>query len=198
MKFSLSTYIKLCLLDTGRQISEIQKKLSSTGGFDFYWTLSKAIAAYIDGKSDDEINDILLSSSSPSQQTYNTAAYENFIKRFGKKKNMSILNKKKTNTFFTGGIAIVFDPLFSIEDSSGIHVYSIWANQKPELTQKYGAVACYLQREAYKNSALANSKFYFADLAAGRIYSESQITNSTSIIAKTDLKKINNMVSDLE
>jgi len=188
--YSLSPFIKICMSDTGEQISDVQKKINSSDGYDYYRTLKSAIKGHIAGLEPEDISMILESGSSPAERSYNTSAYNVFVSKFGKSKSISTVQMPKKHEFFKSGIEIIFDPLFSIETTKGISTYSIWANKSPALSQKYGAVACYLQREAYKNTALSNSTFFFVDLTKGNAYSEKQITNNTSAIARSDFRKI--------
>lgn len=76
-------------------------------------------------------------------------------------------------------------------------VYCLWPTQAPQLTQKYGAVACHIMRTANSSGNLANSSFYLADLVSNRVYSEKQITNNTNLILKADVNSIGTLIKEL-
>jgi hypothetical protein len=42
-------------MDTGQRITEIQKRLSSTGGYDFYHTMQKAVRLHASGQVEEAI-----------------------------------------------------------------------------------------------------------------------------------------------
>ena len=50
-KFSLQTFIKISLMDTGSRITEIQKKLSQTAGYDFYNSFQRAVRVFCEDNS---------------------------------------------------------------------------------------------------------------------------------------------------
>lgn len=182
-----------------KQVSEVQKKASlASSGYDYYWTLYKAIALHAGGAPTDEIESVLLSAASPTEATNNRAAYEVFRGRFGSKKNIAPIKRSISRHYENGVLEIVFNPLFQVEDKRGINVYSVWAIQNPELEQGYAAMACYLIKEAYRKTTLANSQFFFFDLVSDRVYSERQITNSTSVVAKVELSKLAEIIKQVE
>jgi hypothetical protein len=198
MRFSLQSFIRLTLLDTNFLISALQRKLTSSGGYDYYWTLGRAINSHILGKSEDEIHDILTSASNPTEQNYNRLAYENYKKKFGKKKDIATANLQKTKSYQNGEVSIQFTPNFTVTDSKGQHTYCIWANQTTKLTQSAGAMACYMLRDAYRNSKASNHQFYLVDLAADRTYSEKQISNTTSIAFQIDVGKVASILTRID
>ena len=49
-RFSLQSYIKICLMDTGNRISEIQRKLEGKTGYDYYNSFQRAVEEYCSDK----------------------------------------------------------------------------------------------------------------------------------------------------
>jgi hypothetical protein len=194
--FSLNTFIKISLLDTGGRISEIQKRLTSASGYDFYKPLQKAVRLHSSGL-DDEAIDTLLMPANEIEKKYNQEAFNTFKTKFGSNRSLCSVNESKVIKFSSAGIAIKIDPLFIISKSGNEQVYSLWPTQKPQLTQRYGAVACYLMRSAYANSGLGNRPFFFANLIDNKVYSEKQITNNTNLILKADVNSIGTLVKEL-
>ncbi len=195
--FSLNTFIKVCLLDTGGRISEIQKKLDPGSGYDFYHSFQRASKLSFSGEDIEEINEVLDAPVKKVERDYNRAAFEKVKSKFGKQKNIEILEAKTSLKFPKFDVEISVDPLLSFEKSGSIQTLSFWLSQKPELTQRYAAVACYLMREAYKDSPLANSNFFYHDTIKGKTYSEKQITANTSLILEADLSVISKMLKEL-
>lgn len=195
--FSLNNFIKICLLDTGGRISEIQKKLESSGGYDFYNSFQRATRAKLKGKSDAHVMSILNAPAKQAERQYNIETYNKVQAKFGSIKSIEALSNKKKLKFGVAGIEVLVDPLFQIEKSGAIKVYSVWPTQKPELTQRYGALACHLMREAFKSTSLGNAQFHFYDAVKDKTYSEKQINNNTSLILKSDLSSISNMLKEL-
>lgn len=196
INFSLNTFIKICLLDTGGRISEIQKRLNGPGGYDFYKPLQKAVRAHCSGGSA-QIDHILDAPVNSIERKHNREAYEAFKEKFGATKTLEAINAKKTINFSKAGISITVDPLFEVTKSGTRQAYCIWPTQKPQVTQKYGALACHLMRRAYGSGPLANCSFLFADMVNNKIYSEKQITNNTNLILMADVNSIGTLVKEL-
>jgi hypothetical protein len=194
--FSLNTFIKICSLDTGGRISEIQKRLSSPGGYDFYKPLHGAVRAFCSGNPT-LATSILAAPVNLVERNHNAAAYSSFLSKFGNSKSIAPLKHPKPLKFASAGISIAVDPLFEITKGGVRNIYCLWPTQSPALTQKYGAVACLIMRSAYSNSALANGLFHYADLVSNRVYSEKQITNNTSLILSADVNSIGTLVKEL-
>lgn len=58
INFSLNGFIKLCLLDTGEKISELQKRLTPKPGYDFYRPLQQSVHAFCDGDKEKAVKKI--------------------------------------------------------------------------------------------------------------------------------------------
>ncbi|MEM6309976.1 MAG: hypothetical protein AAF754_07990 [Pseudomonadota bacterium] len=194
--FALNTFIKICLLDTGGRISEIQKRLEGKGGYDFYKPLQQAVRAHCDGYPQ-KAADILNRPHNATERKYNQEAFDSFNQKFGSIRSLQAVKQSASVQFRAAGITIKVDPLFEHVKSGSQNVYSLWATQQPSLTQKYGAVACHIQRLAYANSSLGNSSFHFADLVENRTYSEKQITNNTNLILMADVNSIGTLLKQL-
>ena len=184
--FSLNTFIKICLLDTGGRISEIQKRLVRKGGYDFYKPLQQAVRAHSHGDHAKAM-DLLDKPQSEVEKKHNQDAFAEFEKRFGSMTTLEAIDQSATVRFADAGIAIKLDPLFGFLKSGSQNVYALWPTKQPGLSQRYGAVACHLLRRAYADSALGNRSFFFADLVESKTYSEKQITNNTNLILTTDI-----------
>lgn len=194
--FSMNTFIKICLLDTGDQIKEIQNRLSRAGGYEFYRPLQKAVRAHSGGKIED-VSGILDAPANDVERKHNKTAYSNFAAKFGTGKNLQALVEPGKLKFPTAGITISVDPLFELSKQDVRQVYCLWPTQVPQLTQKYGAVACHIMREANLDGKIANSSFYLADLVSKRVYSEKQITRNTALILAADINTIGTMIKEL-
>ena len=196
INFSLNTFIKICLMDTGQRIAEIQKRLSGSGGYDFYQSMQKAVRLHASGKPD-EAQTILASPVNATERKYNQDAYDRFASKFGSSKSIEPLKNKRTVKFQSAEISISVDPLFEFMKSETRNACGLWATQSPPLTQRYGAVACHLMRQAFANDQLGNANFFFCDLVGGKTYSEKQINNNTSLILAADVTGIGTLVREL-
>jgi hypothetical protein len=194
--FSLNTFIKVCLLDTGGRISEVQKRLAKPGGYDFYKPLQGAVRAHSDGDFS-QAKTILGAPVNETERKYNQDAFNAFKLRFGSIKSLEAIQQKRHLTFSGAGLRISIDPLFEFTKAGTRQIFCMWPTQKPTLTQKYGAVACHIMRSAYSNDKLGNGAFFFADLVSNKTYSEKQITNNTNLILKADVNSIGTLVKDL-
>ena len=196
INFSLNTFIKICSLDTGGRISEIQKRLSSQGGYDFYKPLQGAVKAYSSGDLE-SASKALAAPTNLVERNHNAAAYSSFLKKFGTIRSISPLTIPKQLKFHSAGISISIDPLFETTKGGTQNIYCLWPTQTPALTQKYGAVACHIMRKTYGGTPQANSLFHYVDLVSNRIFSEKQITNNTSLILAADVNSISTLVKEL-
>ena len=196
LNFSLNSFIKICLMDTGQHITEIQKRLSSTGGYDFYHTMQKAVRLHASGQVEEAIA-LVQTPVNAVERKHNLDAFKSFTSKFGSAKTLEPLNEKIAIQFDSAGISISFDPLFETSKGDVRQAYSLWATQTPLLTQRYGAVACHLMQQAYSKSPLGNASFFFTDLVNGKTYSEKQINNNTSLILSADLKSIGTLTKEL-
>lgn len=194
--FSLNTFIKICLLDTGGRISEIQKRLTSPGGYDFYKPLQSAVRAHASGQLA-KVADILEAPANVTERAHNQSAYDSFASKFGAIKSLESIKSSKTLKFTDAGIGIVVDPLFGVTKGGERQIFSVWPTRTPPLTQRYGAVSCLLMRQAFSSGSLSNSAFFFADLVANKVYSEKQINNNTNLILMADVASIGALVKEL-
>lgn len=194
--FSLNAFIKLCLLDTGDQITEIQKRLNNSSGYDYYRTLNKAVRSY-SGNRDANIEVTLNSPRNSVERDRNKKAFNIFKNKFGSSRNLYALDQRKNLRFSQAGISISVDPLFEITKQDVRQMYCLWPTKAPQLTQKYGAVACHVMRRANSTGKLSNGIFHFTDLTSNRIYSEKQITNNTNLILMADVNSIGTLVKQL-
>ncbi len=144
--FALSTFIKICLLDSTRQVAEVHKKLNFSSGYNFYRTLNLAIDAKASRKKDDEITDILMSSSNLVERDSNQSAYDMFEKKFGSKRGLATFKKSKNFHPKGANFTIRINPSFAIETGELSEIYAIWAMKTPDLTQSGGALACFNER----------------------------------------------------
>lgn len=196
LNFTMNSFIKISLLDTGGRISEIQKRLNSTNGYDFYKPLQSSVRAHCNGGYD-QANEILANPTNETERKYNLAAFEKFRDKFGSARSLEAVTLSQKLNFPDAGISISVAPLFEFSKSGVRQIFSLWPTQKPQLTQRYGAVSCHLMRRAFSNSALGNGSFYFADLVSNRVYSEKQITNNTNLILQADVNSIGTLVKEL-
>lgn len=197
-KFSLQTFIKICIQDTGTRISELQRKVENIGnGYDFYNSFYRAVSLYIEDGNIDRANVVISDPANSHERKYNSLAFNAFLKKFGSVKTLCSVEQKAAFTPSNSNFQININPLFALEKAGKRHVYCTWQVQTPSLSQKYGAVACHIMRQAFKSTSLANAEFYFYDLTLGRSYSEKQITNTTSKILQADSRMISQELTDL-
>ncbi|SLN28613.1 hypothetical protein ROA7450_01187 [Roseovarius albus] len=83
LTFSLNTFIKICLLDTGGRISEIQRKLDNSGGYDFYNSFQRAMRASLNGMPENHIDNILNTPSKEVERKHNSKAFRIVKGKFG-------------------------------------------------------------------------------------------------------------------
>ena len=196
INFSLNTFIKICLMDTGQRIAEIQKRLSGPGGYDFYQTMQKAVRLHTSGEVEQALS-ILDAPANTTERKHNKDAYSRFVSKFGNSRTIEPINRKRTIQFRSAGISISVDPLFETTKGDARNVYALWATQSPAMTQRYGAVACHIMRQVFSNDPLGNANFFFCDLVGGKTYSEKQINNNTSLILSADVTSIGTLVKEL-
>ena len=195
--FSLQTFLKLSLLSTGERIAEIQKKLDGSDGYDFYNSLTKATKLRASGSEQSDIDDTLDYPTRAVERKYNREAFDVFDHKFGKSRSLEDLKNRGKILSPDKTFQIIVEPTFSAS-SKGVRVaYCLWATQKPEMTQRYGAVGCYVMRQALKNTPLANYQFAIYDLVGKKQYSEKQISNNTSLIFKADCGSISALLKSL-
>lgn len=197
LTFSLNTFIKICLLDTGGRIQEIQRKLERSGGYDFYKPFQRATRSKISGSSQLDVEGILSAPVKEVERRYNTDTYNAVQTKFGSIRSLEAIRNKKALPFPEADLEITVDPLFQYSKSGNLLTYSVWPTLKPELTQRYGAVACYIMRQAYRGLGLSNSSFHFYDATKDKSYSEKQITNNTSLIVNADINSISTLIKEL-
>lgn len=196
-RFSLQTFVKICLMDTGGRIAEIQRKLESASGYDFYNSFYRATRAYCEDKASDEPSVILEAPVKDTERKYNKDAFEAFKEKFGSSKSLVSIKRQKLYVPEGANFEISIDPLFGVEKASVKYAYLPWAMQKPELTQRYAAVACFIMRQAYKGTNLSNWQFNTYDFTKGKSYSENMINDKTPKILLSDARTISTLLVDL-
>ncbi|MEH6476268.1 MAG: hypothetical protein V7727_11295 [Sneathiella sp.] len=169
LTLSLNTFIRYYSMDRSRLVGEIDRRMQQSGGYDFYKILADAVRAKIRGATDDEIQFILGRSSNPSEVSYNKAAFEAFLLKFGKKKGLSEFDKKGKVRLCDGELVVTTAPLFSVEASTGFSVYNIWATQTTTLDRARAGVGVYLMQRAFSKSA-PNYDYKMFDAVERRTY----------------------------
>ena len=83
-KFSLQTFIKICIQDTGTRISELQRKVENIGnGYDFYNSFYRAVSLYIEDGNIDRANVVISDPANSHERKYNSLAFNAFLKNLG-------------------------------------------------------------------------------------------------------------------
>ncbi len=182
---SLNAFVKLYCLDGERKGNELFRRLSSAGGYDYYHTLTAAIAAHVQNKTADEIRYIINSSQRPQEVEHNSRAYNKYFERFGNKKGLELFKRKSIVKLADGKVQIVVQPLFSHTTSSESAIYHIWPSKEPILDRSRAGLGCYLLSRAFPKS---NEKFKILDLAQGKIFST--FGNATASTVEVEAKTI--------
>ncbi|MBO9396140.1 hypothetical protein J7400_05585 [Shimia sp. R9_2] len=195
--FTLSSFIRLCQLDTDQKIAAIDKKINGGASYNFYQSLTRAIRAHLAGESSDVVDDILQSPTNAVEREYNTAAYQGFSERYASKRKIEAIKRPRTYEIPGHNISIACDPLFLTLEKDTSWVHSIWAARTPQLQRKYAAVGCLLLRECYRSTALANSTFALANLTNGSRTGEKSVSNTTRAILRSDASTIANLIADV-
>lgn len=185
------------MMDTGGKIAELQKKLDPSGGYDFYNSFSRAVRTYCEDKASDKPAEILAAPTREVERRHNEAAFNAFKDKFGSIRSLEAIKKPTAFVPENANFEIVVDPIFGFEKAGAKLAFLPWAIQKPVLSQKYAALACYIMRQAYKGSKFGNWQFNVCDLNTGKNYSENQITENTSKILAADARMISNFLSEL-
>ena len=85
--FSLNAFIKLCLLDTGEKILELQKRLVPGTGYVFYRPLQQSVRAFCDGDKEGAAK-IISKPTNEIERERNKDAFDIFCKKFGKSNSL--------------------------------------------------------------------------------------------------------------
>lgn len=186
MNLSLNAFIKLFAMDMPKQMAEISRRVQQNGGgYDFYKSLNLAIKAYIEDKTNDEIEYILNSPSNPAEVNLNRLAFDAFKRRFAKKrKKLSVFDGKQKIWLENKVVSVIVSPTFALESSTGMEVYHIWATQNPAVTKHMGGIGCYLSKEAFRKTSYSNYTFKFFDAVGEKVYS-SFYNNTPALVNKT-------------
>lgn len=182
ISLSLNAFIRIYSMDPSKQIAEITRRMQNAGGYDYYRNLNLAIQAYINKKSNDEIEYILNNSLRPDEVSYNKIAFSSFINKFGSRKKISLFEKKGSFKLAGGLIVVNISPTFMIDVAGVMSVYHIWASQNPKIDKAKSNVACYLMKEAFKKNS-ANYDYKLFDAVSGKVYS--RFTNTTAMAVET-------------
>jgi hypothetical protein len=156
--------------------------MQSSGGYDYYNILADAVRAKALGKTEDEIDYILNRSSNPSEIAHNRAAYLMFDEKFGRKRGLSVFEKKGRVRMCDGRLIILVNPLFSIASTRSFDVYNIWAAQKPELNRARAGVGVHLMNVAFSRTA-PNYNYKMFNAVDGKAYSTVNNTTPQAISA---------------
>lgn len=187
---SLNTFIRYYSLDPSKLVAEVSRRMQTSGGYDYYNILADAVKAKASGRTEDEIEYILNRSSNPSEVAHNRAAYEKFDEKFGRKRGLSVFERRGRVRLCDGRLIVVVNPLFSIETARSFDVYNIWATQKPELDRARAGVGVHLMREAFSRTA-PNYNYKLFNAVDGKSYSA--VNNTTPQAITTIAQNIVNI-----
>lgn len=180
LRFNLNAFLKLYALDPARQIAEIGRRLQSdAGGYDYYRTFHAAVQAHLTKKSTDEVSYILSSASRPDEISYNKAAFDSYLRRFGKVTSLETFDKVGKLKLAKGAIEIRSTPSFSMERAGVLSVVHFWSSQHPPLDKSKANIACYILEKSFEKTA-PNYKYSLFDTVNSRLYSG---TNNTAALA---------------
>lgn len=104
-----------------------------------------------------------------------------FISRFGKAKQIEVMNDVRSLSVAEHGIIIKADPWFTTFEKGQAHLHLVWAAQKPSMEQRNANIGSYVLREMYKDTALGNSRFCIMDLVTPKRYSDATIGDQTAL-----------------
>lgn len=182
---SLNTFVRYYAMDTSKLVGEINRRMQQSGGYDFYRSLTDAIRAKIRGATEDEIQSILNNSSNLSEVSYNKAAYSIFVSKYGSKRGLAEFDKKGHVKLSNGELVVSVAPTFSVETSTELSVFHIWAAQNPTMDRARASVAVYLMGAAFKRSA-PNYSYKLFDAVEGKTYSamNNATAQAVEIVAK--------------
>lgn len=190
------------MLDTGAAIAELRRRTLPSDGYDYYHTLYSAVRLYALTKDEGESRSVILRASRESERGNNLKAFDNFLDRFGGSRTLEPVSLPLSNAQMileaSPKILIRVDPIFSVREKEDSQVYCIYATKSPSLSQKYGAIGCYIQRMLLRKTALNNSSFCMFDAAQKKKFSERQITDMTPQIFRSDVRRLSADIEDIE
>ncbi|UWR52533.1 hypothetical protein K4K97_14830 [Phaeobacter inhibens] len=187
----LQTFIKLCHFDQVELVSALDAMLNNPGGgHNFHWSLKKAIHCHIEGSTPEEIEDILGTPSKEAERKYNKAAYENFIAKFGKVKQIEVVDQERVYSVPNFDIELKVDPWFRTFEKGQSHLHLVWAIQKPELAQRIANIGSLILLDSFKGTALGNSRFCIMDLVKPKRYSDKTISDKTKLALELACRSI--------
>lgn len=182
LSLKLQTFIKYCHLDPTKLVTELDKRLNGHGrGHNFHWSLEKAIQAFIEGAAEQEIEEILNAPNSEAEAKYNRAAYENFLKKFGKTKEIELVQEERIYPIPQFDLQLKVAPLFRTYEKGQSHLHVVWAIQNPRLEQRFANIGTLVLLDAFKGTQYGNSKFCLMDLVKPYRYSDRTITDKTHL-----------------
>ena len=190
LTLNLNTFIRYYSLDPAKLVAEVSRRMQSSGGYDYYNILADAVRAKASGKTEDEIEYILNRSSNPSEVAHNRAAYVMFDEKFGRKRGLSVFERKGRVRMCDGRLIILVNPLFSIEWSASLISYNIWAAQKPEPNRARAGVGVHLMNVAFSRTA-PNYNYKMFNAVDGKTYST--VNNTTPQAISTIAQNIVNI-----
>ncbi|MQQ08368.1 hypothetical protein GFB49_07890 [Epibacterium sp. SM1979] len=191
LRMRLQTFIKYCHLDQTELVTALDEKLNKSGkGHNFHWSLKKAIHSHIEGASQAEIDSILDSPSKEAEVKYNRQAFQCFIDRFGKVKQIEVVNDEHSYPIHQFGLELKVGPWFRTFEKGQSHLHLVWATQNPQLEQRNANIGTLILLDAFKGTQYGNSKFCLMDLVRPKRYSDSTITDKTRLALKLSCRMI--------
>ena len=117
----------------------------------------KAIHSHIDGATSLEIDGILNTPTKEAERKYNKAAFDNSIAKFGKAKEIEVVDQERLYRVSNFDIELKVDPWFRAFEKGQSHSHLVWATQKPELAQRIANIGTLVLQDCFKGTALGNS-----------------------------------------
>lgn len=187
----LQTFIKLCHYDQVELAGALDTMLNgSGGGHNFHWSLKKAIHLHIEGASPAEIESVLDTPTKEAERKYNKAAFGNFIAKFGKTKQIEVVDQERVYSIPNFDIELKVDPWFRTFEKGQSHLHLVWASQKPELAQRIANIGSLILLDTFKGTALGNSRYCIMDLVKPKRYSDKTISDKTKLALELACRSI--------
>lgn len=187
----LKTFIKLCHFDQVELARALDTMLNGPGGgHNFHWSLKKAIHSYIEGATLTEIEDILDRPTKEVERKYNKAAFENFIAKFGKSKEIEVVDQERVYSIPNFDIELKVDPWFRTFEKGQSHLHLVWATQRPELAQRIANIGTLVLLDCFKSTAMGNSRYCIMDLVKPKRYTDKTISDKTKLALELQCRSL--------
>jgi hypothetical protein len=196
-RMALTTFLKLVMLPTNDKFQQLSK-YETPGGYDFYWSMKKAVSGIIEGKIDiEKAKETLDKLTNATERSHNLSGLKSAVKWLDKNPGTYFKPPSFDMKSPAGRFTIRLEPEIGHETPSGRKVIALWNTKVPELRKNTAGVGVALLTRELATGKFADCSFYILNLRTKKLWGPECIPNNAPHILGADIATIDALLKEI-